>query len=937
MNARRLDARRLALCLALGALLSAAAFGQQKPTREPTEPAKARPIAGGAAGKPGQTDNASAPARNQASADETVEERLAREGQVEALERRSGGMPETDHLRLLAAAQANKAARLRDGAEREKAFASAEQRYRKWIEAIGRAASIDAAQRPVEQAAAHAALANMLLSRWAGPYLDELEISDGARGDRERLKKLLESARDEFERARALLTPLQKQIDDGGYEAEEKLLALGVFDTIRATALDAEFSLGWTHLFLAAALPAGESRNAALAVAESKFSGLIDGGAAGASIYRCYLGLGIAARELGKLGDAERAFTQASEPGIEPVLEAQIAYELSRLRLKQQRFDDARAAIRKFCELDANNLPPELRGARLYVNLAQLWEANSHLLESAHLRQATDPARRAAARLNAQRSRETGLILMHRLAQRGGPWPQIVQGFVMNAVDAKADVNTLSALELLFSARALAAAERHDEALQRLSQAVEREDASKDLKAEILNELGLTAYRRGEMRRAADAFARVARDHRGHPLARQAVTYAYQLWAKLAEESKQPQDYQRLADVLSVLVESFPEHEKRDEAAWWLPVALQAAGKHAQAASEFAKIDSDSPRWEEAQFRRLLALRQDLDAERASLPAAQVLTRTRQLAGELEQYSARAAQRGAAERRTRLTEWAAAAAVEAAELWTAQHVERHEAALQAVADFEKRFPESASAGRVLALRIRAYRGLRQFELAAQAVEQYLKSTPPDKAGALLLSLARGMQEEVDRLAQRGESAAAGKLAGESVGTFEQLLKWVLADEERGVAAEPVRQGLAQMLYLAGRLDEARTQVDALLAADARNGNAVRLRALIEFAALPEPAGPAALAAARQAWEAILRDPGIRSSAPQRYWEARFHWLELTLREGNAAQVAQAIRQDAIWNPELGGPSWREKLQALASRAAQAAPPATTSSSAPAEP
>ena len=80
-------------------------------------------------------------------------------------------------------------------------------------------------------------------------------------------------------------------------------------------------------------------------------------------------------------------------------------------------------------------------------------------------------------------------------------------------------------------------------------------------------------------------------------------------------------------------------------------------------------------------------------------------------------------------------------------------------------------------------------------------------------------------------------------------------------------------------------------------------------------ATEQPALPR-LAVAREAWGVMLRDPLLRTAAPQRYWEARYHYLEIMLREGKAAEVESAIRQDRVWYPDRDQTEWDEKLNEL---------------------
>ena len=120
--------------------------------------------------------------------------------------------------------------------------------------------------------------------------------------------------------------------------------------------------------------------------------------------------------------------------------------------------------------------------------------------------------------------------------------------------------------------------------------------------------------------------------------------------------------------------------------------------------------------------------------------------------------------------------------------------------------FEQRYEGSGQIGRVLAVRINAYRGLRQYEAAARVVEQFLRTVPPEQAGGTLAIVARGMQEEVERLERKGDSEAARKLAIQSIPTFEQLETWVEAEPGRAKYLDAVWYGLARVRYLAGQYE-----------------------------------------------------------------------------------------------------------------------------------
>lgn len=285
----------------------------------------------------------------------------------------------------------------------------------------------------------------------------------------------------------------------------------------------------------------------------------------------------------------------------------------------------------------------------------------------------------------------------------------------------------------------------------------------------------------------------------------------------------------------------------------------------------------------------------------------------------LLRYAGEAYTRGGAARR-----WSAEAVLAGAELLASPGVDDFRAALAAIAEVEARYPDDKRMGRLLALRIRAYRGLREYHEAAELITRFLRDAAPEQVGGTLAGLAADLQAEVQRLWDDGQADAARRLAEDALGTFEELERRIAADPTRASHLEAVQAGRAQMCYQSGRPEEAGRLVAALLEDRPRHGPYQRLRALVVTAQLPDAASPDAVHAAQDAWAALLADAGLRGRAPQLYWEARYHWLRLALRLGQAADVAQAIAQEEVWNPDLGGPPWREKLTALRDEARQRA-------------
>jgi TolA-binding protein len=850
-------------------------------------------------------------------------ERLVREGRVEALQARFRGGRSPDELRLLALAQANRAAQVRDDRRRQRAFQEAEARHLTWISAEERNRDVTAVERAVNAAAARATYAGMILSQWAAADLDEFELTNGKGGTTGRLLELLLKARRLYEQADEAVRPLADELRDAGPKIEDRYLALGVFDTVPRLRLDIRFNLAWTSLYIGIVDSKNTTRRSeGLRSAERAFQDLVDRGPDDETATRCLLGLAMTLREQGRGDEARRYFDSALQAARDAALAAQVRYERARSEIRHGQFEEARITLRPLVDKDPDALPLHEQPARFYVNLAHLWEANSYLEEARRLRRTAEASSaRDAMVLRAKRLREIGLRKMNRLAQRGGSWPALVQLYVSDSIASDADEQSLSAAELLFSARQYTAERKHRHALAQLQEAASRQGVASDLAAEILFDLGVCHYRCRQNREAAEVFARMAQTYKSHEKAAEAVTYAYRLWASIAEETGAREDYLHLANVLLNLLQSFPEHEKRAEAGWWLPVALQAAGRYQQALRHFGSVPSHSPHWEEAQLRQALCARSLLEAERESLSDLPLRARAVDVTSKLKSYARQAYQRADEARDPNaVRRWSAEALINAAEVHTWPRVAQYQDALDLLEGFEQRYPSSPQIGRVLAVRISACRGLGQFDRAARVVDQFLRTVPPGQAGGTLAVVARGMQAEVERLEERGDRAAARKLASQSIRTFEQLENWVLGDPDRAEHVDSVWYGLARMRYLAGQHQQARELVAELLRRDTRNGNYQRLNALVLTAALPDDASAGQIAEARAAWGAMLRDPALRSAFPERYWEARYHYLELLLREGRAAEVENAIRQERVWYPELGGADWRAKLNDLHQRA-----------------
>ncbi len=855
---------------------------------------------------------------------------LVEAGKGSRLERQLNGGRTARDYGLLAKAYENQGRRERLPEDREAAYVKSAEYYKKWTVALEKSATLQPLEHRAQRVAAHLGYASMVLSGWADQDLRYYEITDGRGGAPESLLTKLRLADEQYAEAWKTLKPLLDERD----AREDEYYALGIYDLVQTQRLDIALARSWTNYYLGLLEPEKPTRDQALQRASAGFRELLDSAFAGQMIYQCYLGLGMTLAELGEYDEAARAFGNIPQydPGADDAdsdasidLRVRVRYELARMYLKTGAYDDAREVLEPLLERDVNNLSDEERRAAFYFNLAPLLEAGSYLTEADEIRrEAEGHLSERSLRKQAERTRARGLSKLHHLAQRGKSWPAIVQTYIAASVPEDADPKTLSPAELLYSARALGAAGKQMRAIERLREAAGRDDLDETLAGEVLFDLGVAQYRRSDLRSAAESFERVAREFKEHPKASDAAGHAYQLWAKVATESGKPDDYARLADTLLELLETFPQHPHRREAQWWLPVALQSAGRLDDAVREFGKIPPRSPHWEESQFRRALCARLAVEQKRDKLSADEYRQRALDAVTLLTEYADEALIRAAAGgEATDAGKWAAHAIVNAAELLASQEIGDYARALATIEGFEDKHPDSDLVGRVLGVRIRAYRGAREFERAAAILDEYLSSVPAERAGAVLTLLAAGMQEEVERLIDAGRRDDARELAAEAVTTFEQLLNWCEVDESRRQNLGVVRSGLARVQYLAGNYDAASELATELLKENPRSGNYQRLMAQILTARLSDTPSDAELAQARAAWETLLRDGGLRKRAPQQYWEARYNWLNLKLRAGQAAEVKTGLTQERVWSPALGGPPWKDLLEGLLWRARHA--------------
>ncbi|RMF84445.1 MAG: hypothetical protein D6744_03115, partial [Planctomycetota bacterium] len=472
--------------------------------------------------------------------------------------------------------------------------------------------------------------------------------------------------------------------------------------------------------------------------------------------------------------------------------------------------------------------------------------------------------------------------------------------------------------ELLFRARIASDDGDAKRAIQILQSAAGRADVPAELRGEILFDLGRALVDSGDHEAAIEAFDGVLASPGSHARSADAMTLAVQLCARIAEQTRRPEHYRRLAGKLLALLQRFPQHPQRAEAMWWLPVALQAAGDYAAAAEHYGNVPAASPHWEQAQFRRVECLRSAWLADRSEDVGPVAGLRARRVANELRAYAEAALERTASDETGRPARaWAGEALLQSAEILVSGDVEQYQAALDALDGFEQRVAVDELTPRALALRIRALGGLRRFDQAADVVDTLLSAAGSDEVVPTLSRIAAEMRDEVERLTRRGAAHDAQRMAADAVRVLERLAGAAGSSSSTSERIEAIRFGLAEMKLAANDAGGATKIARELLASAPEKGEYALLLARALTAALPPEQAPRDdVLAAREAWLRLLSDAELKVKQPDRYWEARLESLRLTLRLGAADDVRRAIEQMRIWDAELGGPDWRGKFDEL---------------------
>ena len=422
--------------------------------------------------------------------------------------------------------------------------------------------------------------------------------------------------------------------------------------------------------------------------------------------------------------------------------------------------------------------------------------------------------------------------------------------------------------------------------------------SAESLVPEVLYNLGVAEYRRGDRPAAAKRFLTVARDYPGFGEAMSAAELAVQLGAEMYNAPESLPGNDEVSDLYRTALEQltgrYPDTAAAHYWRFFLAQFLEQVGEYLPAANQYALVAPDHEHQLESRFAEMrciaLALHERSTQETRDLIEFHRLNNDF-LAAQRRLVTTATSSLGetaSEDHITALGRMLAEAKVLTAEVEVLSPFHRPAQTLEGLAGFEKEFPNQPSfIGRVWRVRLIAYERLGRLEEAMEAIPAYIAADPA-RAGPTLQRLYLALAAEADeRFEKRDEVVAQRKaemalvLANLRTGQLQrskELFETLMQREDRRPETEQppdhrFELGYAEVLFQIGELAAALPRFNRL---------ATRL----------PPTDPVR-------WRALLRDLQCRTA----------------LREP-ASGIISVIEQQKFFYPDLGGPLFAKEFQKL---------------------
>lgn len=837
---------------------------------------------------------------------------LVERGMPELIEPMIAGRPALLKIHVARAA-ARGAEQETDPTVKSKLIAMATQRYRESIRAA--AAVVDKEGEPgrFRLAQWQMELADLLLRRVVGPDLDQYEISSGLSFDRAHAMSVLSETASLYASAGDILDDMKLR---STVDPDETYLLYGLAGKIGPMLERQMLNGAWCSIYRAMLSEADNPRRSNWIVdARTAFEDVLLHANEQAIRYNAQLGFGIAQRESRRFDEANVQFARVIQSTEPPEMTTRAMYEMARSYIADSQFAAARQTLEQLKNETANVEPT------FYVRLGPLVYAYTYIVEAKGL-----PAG-SPGRTELEKRAEMEFV---KLARQGGVWSEIVQVYLNQIAGAERDLTELTTVELGIAAGRWMADRQFERALNAWDLLLARDPAPEERHLARFNK-AVCLFQMTKLREAATIFLEEAKRPAAEVGAPNTYDYAYRTWKQIAAETQSIEDYLTLAEAARLLHAHRPESPLAEEAIWVAALSLEEAKQYEIAIEAYNEVRDSSANYWEAR-RNAARCRQrvyEQMPENASIMTKQRMARAaidvwkflaERIDAELDAMrDGRAAHVSGSPDRKTLKRWRRDAILAAASIYAGDDLRDFDACLKMIENME---PDA----RQLGLRIRCYQSTARTAEANRALEQFIRQGIDEDLGGVLISLAADMQSEIEKLQRFGRRDEARRLAEQTVPTIRYLIEWLEGRPEHRRHVAVAQLALIDTLMSAGQLNEAKTLLDKLIEESPNNGTFLRRAARLHEDLADVATGKQRerlLDDAEAQWSRLLSDSALRTTAPNVYWEARYHWLKHQLRHGKAAEVVAGIESERAWEPRLGGPPWQGQLMDLLSRAQRA--------------
>jgi len=765
---------------------------------------------------------------------------------------------------------------------------------------------------------------------WLIPYLQVLEVSDRSVGDREGAVRILRIAVQEFEGALQEAAQWLSEIDRDPNPT--RYVNAGYVRKLQDLRKTADFHAGWAIYYLGWALPAdfkpepgGRSRDEFLNDAITQLMPFTDLPDTAPAKYYAYLIIGQAQRELGKLEDALTSFAhadQAPEKLIKDLdavkqqavdIRIQVTYETALTRLKQKRYREARDTAES-----VRGLYGAARAEKIIYGVAlEIVAAESLIAE-------------AEASKNGE-MKQRGLDALKRLMDRGGAWPQIVNGILwkLGGGDQVTDPGKMEPFQLWIAAGDAFKKARDSKKTEDFQEALKLYDAyatkvgpADENYPMAFYSMATIRWQLGQKGDAAALFQKVADSFPKFKYAGPAAQYHV---ATLAEQvEKDPTDANRAAyeAALAWFCRNWIKEDPSQQ--YNYAVVLYRGKKYIDAAAQFARVPRDSDLYPNARYWvPLCHLEQFRETVLPTKDRMLILPRARAVADSLVEFARYAADAAVDPTKKReILGWAQGAYVSAAVLYMDPDVDLSADALKIILEAESKMTfDPEMRGRLMKMKIDAYVKLGDVPKAEAVLDDFLKVGKPEEIGAVLVGLFQVTVDEVGKLVQRGAKDAAAERVNSAVALSKRLTDWLETSgpADKQAQIENVRYEVAG-LYLAvqdyNKAIDAYQQIGGPKPWPVEPGQTVKIDCVKGLAQAYEGMGNAApdqreakkyFQPAFENWGGVLEVVNSeKGTTPETLWDTRYHYYYCMYKLGQAKEVRDALQTLEVLDPPLGG-------------------------------